>query len=277
MEDTSIDFKNMPVYVINLDRRSDRWEIFAKQPVVKDFLGLERFSATDGKLLDEVHDSRISMHTRENIRRNIRRSHYEINTVGACGASFSHIGCWKKFLETEEPYCMIVEDDCLMTKEVFEDAKVLAKRIPKNFDIWILGYHRLSGLGKSYAPGSPWLLVDRFTGAHCYILTRKAAECLLKECFPIENHIEFYITNCARTNNLVFLKHSQFRVPQMVEETLENDSDTVSAASCPLCKVPTNPRDTWVLVPIRSLFHAGVAVAALGFVTYGYFKKMRCG
>jgi len=271
-----IDFENMPMYVINLDRRPDRWETFSKQPLVNSFHGLERFAATDGKFLDEVNDSRISLHTRENIRDNIRRSHYEINTVGACGASFSHAGCWKKFIATEEPYCMIIEDDCMLRKEDFDSARVLSKRIPANFDIWILGCYQTRGGGTPISPGSPWLNVTNFTGAHCYIIKRNAAEVLLKEVFPIENHIEFYMINCAKTNKLVVLKNKNLRVPQLVEETRQNDSDTVVISTCPLCNVPTNPSNTWVLVPMSTLFHAAVAAAAVGFVGYGYFKKIRC-
>ena len=84
------------------------------------------------------------------------------------------------------------------------------------------------------------------------------------------------MVNCAKTNNLKILKNEHLRVPQLVEETLNNDSDTVGSSTCPLCKLPTNPTNTWVLVPISSLFQAAVAAAAVGFVTYGYFKKMRC-
>jgi len=271
-----IDFENMPVYVINLDRREDRWKLFSAQPLVKYFHGLERISATDGKYIDVENDNRISLHTRENIRNNIRRSHYEINTAGACGASFSHIGCWKKFLTTEEKYCMIVEDDCMLDPKKIENAAILSKRIPSNFDIWVLGAHDSKHIGTPYMPGSPWLNVTNFTGAHCYIITKHGAETLLKDCFPIETHIEFYMVNCAITNKLKMLKHADLRITQLAEEVNLNDSDTVAASTCPLCKIPTNPVNKWVLVPISSLFQAAAAAAAVGFVTYGYFKKMRC-
>jgi GR25 family glycosyltransferase involved in LPS biosynthesis len=271
-----IDFQNMPAYVINLDRRTDRWETFSKQELIGYFHGIERISATDGKYLDVENDTRISLHTRDNIRNNMRRSHYEINTPGACGASFSHIACWKKFLETEEEYCLIIEDDCMLRKDDFAKAVVYSKNVPSEFDIWILGMHNGSLVSVDYAPGSPWSKIGRFTGAHCYILTRKAAQLLLKECFPIETHIEFYMCATVKTNNMLMISHKNLRVPQLVETTYNNDSDTVAEQTCPLCKIPTNPSNIWVLVPISSLLHAGIAMAAVGFVTYGYFKKMRC-
>jgi hypothetical protein len=164
----------------------------------------------------------------------------------------------------------------MLRKDDFAKAVVYSKNIPSNFDIWILGMHNGSLTSKEYAPGSPWSKISRFTGAHCYILTRNAAQLLLKECFPIETHIEFYMCATVQTNNMLMVCHKKLRVPQLVETTYNNDSDTVAEKTCPLCKIPTNPSNVWVLVPISSLFHAGIAMAAVGFVTYGYFKKMRC-
>jgi len=270
-----IDFGSMPVYVINLDRRGDRWKNFMKQPLYKYFKGIERFSAVDGKHLDWEHDERISIHTRNNIAKNFRRSHHEINTLGACGASFSHIGCWKKFLETDEEYCMILEDDTKLDDTDFAKAILYAKKIPSDFDIWLLGCHFGSYSGELYAKGSPWQTINRFTGAQSYLITRKAAEMLLKECFPIETHIEFYISSCVKLNKMVMLKHKFLRVTQLVEDTMVNDSDTVAIQTCPLCKVPDNPVDTYFLLPIKGVLQGLVCITAVGFVFYGYYRAKK--
>jgi GR25 family glycosyltransferase involved in LPS biosynthesis len=273
-EKNLIDFKTMPIYVINLDRRRDRWDAFLKQPYLQHFSGLERYSAFDGKNIDVDTETRISIKTRENIRKNFRRSHYEINTVGACGASFSHIGCWKKFLKTDAPYCMILEDDCAVNAFDFERIiNLYSKIIPSDFDIWLLGHHRISTESKSYMKNSPWMIVERFTGAHCYILSRNAAEELLKECYPIENHIEFYICNASYIYELNIYRHRELRVPQMVEFTGFNDSDTVSIATCPLCRLPDNPIDSHVILPASGLVQAIIGISALAVVSLGYFSS----
>jgi GR25 family glycosyltransferase involved in LPS biosynthesis len=269
----SINFETMPVYVINLDRRRDRWDKFIQQSYVRKFRELERYSAFDGKNIDIDTETRISIKTRENIRKNFRRSHYEINTVGACGASFSHIGCWKKFLKTDEPYCMILEDDCAVNAFDFERIiKLYSKIIPSDFDIWLLGHHRVSTESKPYMKNSPWLRVERFTGAHCYILSRNAAEQLLKECYPIENHIEFYMCNASYIYSLNMYRYRELRVPQMVEFTGLNDSDTVAIATCPLCRLPDNPINSHVILPTAALVQAIVGISALAIVSLGYFK-----
>jgi putative chitinase len=51
-----------------------------KQPTLKEFTNLKRFSAVDGSKIDVRNDTRISPHTRFNISKKYRRSDYEINT-----------------------------------------------------------------------------------------------------------------------------------------------------------------------------------------------------
>ena len=92
------DIFSLPTYVINLNERKDRWKRFLSQPAVTTFSRLRRFPAVNGKRLNYRKDKRISVHTRLNITRNYRRSHYEIATLGAVGSSMSHVGVWRKFV-----------------------------------------------------------------------------------------------------------------------------------------------------------------------------------
>jgi len=88
----SKDIHDFPVYVINLKEREDRWKRFKSQPQSATFRNLRRFFAINGKKLDYKRDKRVSLRTKLNITRNYRRSHYEIATLGAVGASLSQIG-----------------------------------------------------------------------------------------------------------------------------------------------------------------------------------------
>lgn len=266
-------FETIPIYVINLDRRPDRWEIFLKNRYAKTFKGLERFSAFDGKTLDLSGETRISLHTRDNIRRQFRRSHHEINTLGAVGASFSHFGCWKKLLASDAEYAMIFEDDIYIGETYFEKAKWLARTLPRDADIWLLGYHPGSLKATPMMKGSPWYNVKGFTGAHCYIISRRGAEELLKEAYPVETHVEFYMSTAAKERRLKFLAHKSLRVPASVEFQVENDSDTLLTKTCPLCFVPDDPRDSHFIVSQMGAGQAAVAVMAMLFVAYGTFKS----
>ena len=266
-----MDIKDIPVYVINLDRRPDRWTKFSTQPAIQTLEHVKRFSAVDGSKLDIPHDSRISVHTRQNIAKKYRRSHYEINTAGAIGASLSHISIWETFLQTEAAYCLVFEDDTVVTKEILEEAELLSKRMPTKWDIWLLGHHRWAMESEPISNNSKgWRKVREFTGAHAYIINRRAAKTLLKECFPIETHIEYYMTGCAKLNNLTILRYGGFRIPYEIEFTEEDDSDTFdSMKSCPLCRVPDEHISEFLITPKVKFFKSVAGIAALGVVVCG--------
>lgn len=274
-----LNLKEIPVYVINLDRRPDRWSSFSSQPAAKSFENLKRFSAVDGSKLDISHDERISVHTRMNILKKYRRSHYEINTAGAIGASLSHITIWKTFLETEAPYCLVFEDDTVITPEAIEEATKLSKQIPTKWDIWLLGHHRWAMESEPIASDRKgWRKVTSFTGAHAYVINRKAAETLVNYCFPIETHIEYYMTGIAKLYNLSIVRFAQFRIPYEIEFTEGDDSDTFdSIKSCPLCRIPDNYMDTFVAMPVERFYKnvgAGIAIAIVGVGAYIAYKKL---
>jgi hypothetical protein len=46
------DFDKIPKYVINLDKRTDRWKHFESQPGLPDFHNIRRYSAVDGNALN---------------------------------------------------------------------------------------------------------------------------------------------------------------------------------------------------------------------------------
>ena len=238
------DIRICPTYVINLDRRPDRWNDFSKQSILKEFKHLQRFSAVDGKTLNLVDDERISLHTRHNIQQNYRRSDYEINTAGAIGASFSHITIWKKFLESDSEYLVVFEDDTIVDKKSLEYIDTLIPTLPSSgWDMWLLGTHQWAFEGKPLVKGNPkgWWKVKSFTGAHAYVLSRNGAKILLENPYPIETHIEYYICGCAELKGLRVVRHWALRMGYEAELTETADSDTyLDRKSCPVCVIPDN-------------------------------------
>lgn len=274
----TLKIRNCPVYVINLDRRPDRWTTFFQQPTLAEFPKLARFSAVDGSKLDVLKDERISTHTRLNIQRKLRRSHYEINTPGACGASFSHIGIWQKFLESEEPYVIVLEDDTLVTQEDLAKIDILVGKLPADgWDMWLLGRHRWAFSGQPLTKNrSSWWSVRDFTGAHAYVLSRRGAEILLEQPFPIETHIEYYITGCAALRGLRIIQHPALRMSYAAEEAEEMDSDTFdNRKSCPVCYIPDDFPEHGFYMTWWKFNRIAAGVAALGFVGVGYYVARR--
>ena len=235
------EFRQCPTFVINLDRRPDRWANFSAQPALAEFKQLQRFSAVDGANLNLLQDERISLHTRMNLVNRARRSHYEIATPGACGASFSHIGIWEQFLKSGAEYVVVFEDDTVVDQTSLAYIDALIPRLPTQWDMWLLGTHKWGLDGKALDPLNPkgWYTVSSFTGAHAYVLSRKGAELLLENPYPIETHIEYYITGCAKLKGLKLIKHWALRMTYFAEATEKDDSDTYDGwKSCPTCYIP---------------------------------------
>lgn len=270
--------RTCPTFVINLDRRKDRWDIFSKQPACAEFQNLQRFSAVDGSKLDIVHDERISLHTRQNILNKMRRSHYEISTAGAIGATLSHVSIWKQFLQGDADYIVVFEDDTIVDERSLAYIDQLIPLLPTDWHMWLLGNHSGSFRGTPLVPGQSkgWWSVEGFTGAHAYILSRKGAEILLEDPFPIETHIEFYITACAQLKGLVLLKHWALRMGYFMEQTELLDSDTFEGRkTCPVCYIPDNFPEVGFYMSYDQYYRAIVGLLALGIVGWGAYIGMR--
>lgn len=276
------DVRNCPTFVINLDRRKDRWDLFSSQVALNQFPKFERFSAVDGAKQNVLSNPKVSLHTRQNIAKKFRRSHYEICTAGAIGASLSHITLWENFLKTDEPYLVVFEDDTIVSQDYLDMIDALTKRLPANWDLWLLGTHRWAFKGEPLT-GNPkgWWSVSDFTGAHAQILSRRGAEILLEQPYPIETHIEYQITACAALKGLKIVKHPALRMGYFAELTEEQDSDTFdSRKSCPVCQIPDNQPEVGFQMSYMRLGGIIAAMSALSIVGLGGWlsgKKFRSG
>ena len=272
-----LNIRQIPAYVVNLDRRPDRWEEFQKQPLFGEFKSIERFPAVDGKTLDWKNDDRISYQTRKNIEKSYRRSHYEINSLGAIGASLSHIGIWRKFLASEAKYCLVFEDDTVLKPEELALIDKLCQEKMPDWNLWLIGHHNWMLEGKPINPGKKegWWNVDVFTGAHAYIIDRTAAEKLLEMPFPIETHIEYYMSNVAKQKGFKIVRYKGLRVGYTIEATGEDDSDTMIKNTCPVCFIPDDMTNSMFVLSYAKMGRMAVGLAAIGLIWYGYKKAKK--
>ena len=105
------DLTDMKLYYLNLDSRKDRRAHFESQDALVAMPPVERIPAVHGSKINMKKDKKIGVHTRVQLTTSYRRSHYEIHSPGAVGASLSHIKAWKKFLADGGEYALIMEDD----------------------------------------------------------------------------------------------------------------------------------------------------------------------
>jgi GR25 family glycosyltransferase involved in LPS biosynthesis len=266
------DIYDLPVYVINLDRRADRWSQFQDLSGIGVFKNLRRWSATDGKTLDISGDERISLRTRYNIGRNMRRSHHEINTPGAIGASLSHYRVWADMLAGGAPGCIVFEDDVYLDPEVIRHMRSTYTHAPAA-DMFLFGNAWIHE-ETPYEAAGQYMRIRSFNGAHAYYISRRCAEIMVANFFPIEQHVEFYVSLTAKQHDLVILRSKKLDVKYMTQITAQQDSDTfMGDDSCPLCFIPDRPDG--VYLSGKKMVEMGVAVAVLLTVTAGYIIGSR--
>jgi hypothetical protein len=107
--------------------------------------------------------------------------------------------------------------------------------------MWILGYH-LPNLVVEHLASEPWNQVHNFTAAHSYILKRETAKILLEQPFPVDTHIEYYMTAASVLRNFLIVQHPDMLVDfyRTYIGPRTNDSNTSQhkKKGCPTCDVP---------------------------------------
>jgi glycosyl transferase family 25 len=163
----------MKAYLINLDRAKDRLET-SRKTLQQAGIEMVRIEAVDGALLEQPY---------KNYSQTLYRLFHGKKTIPSeLGCYFSHLKAMQKFLETDDEYALILEDDIgagADSREIIEVATQFG-------DFWDI--LRLSGLRN----GHPWKVVEikkgyhlcvnmaRQTGAGAYVVNRRAAKRMLK-------------------------------------------------------------------------------------------------
>ena len=135
----SWDFDSIPKYVINLDRRKDRWQQFQSVSGYEELQNLRRWPAVDGKLLNLDTEKDISLFTKYNIIRGTRRSHMELNSKGGVGCYYSHVAVWKDFLEKGKTNVgLVFEDDTIVDSNAIARIRNFISSSPviQNSEMW---------------------------------------------------------------------------------------------------------------------------------------------
>lgn len=245
----NLDIFNTPIHVINLKERADRWSTFqTENAAALQSVKVQRFNAVNGMKLDYLKDPRISPQTRLNIMRDDRRTHREIATLGAVGASLSHMALWKKLVESDRPYAVIMEDDARFDPAVLNRIKSVAATIPADAGVWLFGLYKPNHHFEPLEPAGKdgtWARVHQFNALHAYAITRDAAKKFLEQALPIEMHIDHYMSVMSTLYDIPMYEHSHVYIPyerimKTDKKQRARDSNTSQHKKdgCSACHVP---------------------------------------
>ena len=172
-----------PIYVINLDRDVERMASLAGGLAT---LGLpfERVSAVLGKQVPEwekLVDADLYG----------ARNRLPMPRPGEVGCYLSHLKAMETFLQTDAPWCVILEDDVEVLPACAEVLRSLAEK-----DDWdlvkLFNFHSGMPVKKRELAGGHRLVahLTRTTSSAAYVVNRRAAETLLRSMRPITEQVD---------------------------------------------------------------------------------------
>jgi glycosyl transferase family 25 len=253
--------EDLPCVCISLARRSDRWDRFKEQPELRALPNLRRFDAVDGKKIDLTTDKRISAFTKKNIVTHSRRSHHELDSIGGIGCALSHIEVWREFLDSGSPYMLVFEDDAIVYPGFVSKVN---EALPEDFDLVVLTRAYTS---RNIIPSDSFDVATGFVLAHCYIISRRAAQIFYDEALPITGHIDLYMSTQCQLRKLKLYCSKVLAAPQF-----QQGSDIVTKPKCYICDVPTDYEKSMALIDKWDLKLARTSEVLLGVVVFAYIS-----
>ena len=186
-----------PVYCINLDDHVERWEYMQDQFEYWNIKNYTCISAYDGRE-DDLSD--------------ILTGRYPDNMLsGEVGCTTSHLKAMKEFLKTDEPYAIMMEDDCDLDLVKFWNFewKDFVAHLPFDWDVVQLAIICTGDLHVHLHKR----FVNDFSTA-CYIITRYHAEKLVRyHCRGDKYKLDMGVKPRPVADDLIYNCGNTFAIP----------------------------------------------------------------
>lgn len=273
-EERKLVLTDIPMFCINLQRRTDRWTKFVSHPGYKKLSGqIKRWNAVDGRTIDWLHDTNVSLLCKKNIKMKSRRSHEELESAGGVGCAYSHIQLWKWLAESQHDMCLIMEDDLILPIDFSEKVQFTFDNSPtirkRDFDILSLGYIWAVCEKKDIITGDRYIRgMTHFTGFSCYLITRDCAKRLLEQCYPIMEHIDVW-TGIFKSCYGLRLAHVN---PQWLRLRTNESKTDIHVNGCTTCDIYPGFDKQNILMPYWDyyLMRGAEAIAGFGLCSWVY-------
>lgn len=178
-------------YVINLDKAIDRFHhVMPQVQALK--LPVEKISAVDGAFMSEEEKKLIPDLDSYKI---FFRMLPELGTIGC---ALSHEKALKRFMDTDNEFALIFEDDALFEPDELADTVRAALDHRKLWDIVGFELNHHGAPQKIVALSDEKNLVAYLTNVKhtgCYLINRNAAHKLLQKFYPIKMPFDHYFSS----------------------------------------------------------------------------------
>tara|TARA_Y100000389_G_scaffold24325_3_gene21025 strand:- start:10092 stop:11045 length:954 start_codon:yes stop_codon:yes gene_type:complete len=202
---TNIDFNDIDMYYINLDRAHKRRADLEKQFIDQD-MKVKRFPAVDARKLPNEVVAEVLQHPRS---KNFLISVLVDNrkNIGHFGCFLSHVGVYNEFMKSDKPYCLIFEDDAEFKTSTFkQDVNRHMGNVPDDWDIVLFGFHTADDLhyGKNqdtFLKDNIFHNLEHFTGLHGYLINKRSCAKLMEKVMSPEWYLDWEIANLTKAGH----------------------------------------------------------------------------
>lgn len=164
-----------------------------------------------------------------------------IGPKSAVGCALSHFKAWRTFLQTDEPWAVVFEDDVILKKNFSKHVESALKNVPPDFDLLYLGcfdssffkhVFTLMNLGNSRARKlDNGIKVPKVAlAAHAYVVSRKGATLLLQLLDgKLFNHLDVCLQTLASSGSMNTFACTPRLAFQTSTDTLKNSSNVTTS------------------------------------------------
>ncbi|MFA6916131.1 MAG: glycosyltransferase family 25 protein [Parachlamydiales bacterium] len=165
------------VFIINLDRRNDRWDQITKHLYELSLLSFQRVSAVDGLTESKKLAKRVLRQENENSPSDVPTRRQR----GVLGCLKSHLKALKlasKFFD-EINMALILEDDCFFIEGASRVLEKSLDELPSKWQFLMLG--AVYGSAPGFIPNRNYLMrVYNATAAHAYMVNKESCQLLIQ-------------------------------------------------------------------------------------------------
>jgi GR25 family glycosyltransferase involved in LPS biosynthesis len=189
------------IFIINLKSRTDRLENIK---LLIDHLNFDKkkieiFEAVVGKDISKDEINKILSISSLDTLYNYPSNHKDIRSKGAIGCYLSHYKIWEKIINQKLDNVLIIEDD-IFTDIDSEEFNKYINSIPNDYDIGMLSWFKLwfdplNNPNKNVIINKYWNKYNSINvfSTGCYLISKKGAEKLIKNAFPICYQVDAYM------------------------------------------------------------------------------------
>ena len=182
----------LPVAVINLVHRTDRWQAVSDRMAVIGLNKLIKVPAIEGARLSLDAISGILAQPAELVE-DAPKSHFTL-TRPAIGCFLSHLGVWQWMLAQNLPRVLVFEDDATPAADFDPDRfRRVVDAIPQDAGLILLGRIIMNGMADK-PQASDLARIYYFNGTFAYLITPPACRTLFAALLPMDGHIDHQIS-----------------------------------------------------------------------------------